>query len=78
MQILYDAPDMEESTKDTQVIYKEAVAIYHVTYDYAIIHGVQKCGFAWKVAGSALCNLYAWSTEKPLMILPSFLRELLN
>ncbi|EYU40506.1 hypothetical protein MIMGU_mgv1a0199442mg, partial [Erythranthe guttata] len=55
-QLLYDAPDMEESAKDTEVIYKEAIAIYHVTYDYATSHGVEKCSFAWRVAGSALCN----------------------
>ncbi|KAH6812867.1 hypothetical protein C2S51_021885 [Perilla frutescens var. frutescens] len=81
-QMLYEAPDMEESAKDTQVIYEEAVAIYHVTYDYASIYGVEKCGFAWKVAGSALCNLCAWKSaarnEKPVMILPSILRGLLN
>ncbi|KAL9141791.1 hypothetical protein ABFS82_14G127600 [Erythranthe guttata] len=81
-QLLYDAPDMEESAKDTEVIYKEAIAIYHVTYDYATSHGVEKCSFAWRVAGSALCNLYAWSfagpRRKPLTISQSVLRELLN
>ncbi|KAH6812754.1 hypothetical protein C2S51_021772 [Perilla frutescens var. frutescens] len=69
-QLLYEAPDMEESAKDTQVIYEEAVAIYHVTYDYASVYGVEKCRFAWKVAGSALCNLCAWNSaarkEKPV------------
>ncbi|KAH6827519.1 hypothetical protein C2S53_007864 [Perilla frutescens var. hirtella] len=80
--LLYEAPDMEESAKDTQVIYEEALAIYHVTYDYASIYGVEKCGFAWKVAGSALCNLCAWKSaarnEKPVTIMPSVLRSLLN
>ncbi|KAL0374399.1 UNVERIFIED_CONTAM: putative RNA-dependent RNA polymerase 5 [Sesamum radiatum] len=81
--LLYDAPDMEESSKDTTVIYKEALAIYHVTYDYAkSMDDIGKCSFAWKVGGSALCNLYAWKTagpkEKPLTILPSVIREMLN
>ncbi|XP_011093632.1 probable RNA-dependent RNA polymerase 5 isoform X1 [Sesamum indicum] len=82
-EFLYDAPDMEESSKDTTVIYKEALAIYHVTYDYAkSMDDIGKCSFAWKVGGSALCNLYAWKTagpkEKPLTILPSVIREVLN
>ncbi|KAL6560944.1 hypothetical protein OROHE_006121 [Orobanche hederae] len=81
-QLLYDAPDMEESAKKTQLIYEEAIAIYHVTYDYAINHGVKKCCFAWRVAGSALCNLCAWRLagpkEKPLTILPSVLHDLLH
>ncbi|KAL3820984.1 hypothetical protein ACJIZ3_006889 [Penstemon smallii] len=82
-QLLYDAADMEESTKSTEMIYEEALAIYHVTYDYAISQGeIGKCNFAWKVAGSALCNIYAWKLagpkEIPLVILPSVLRDLLN
>ncbi|KAL0339030.1 UNVERIFIED_CONTAM: putative RNA-dependent RNA polymerase 5 [Sesamum angustifolium] len=81
--LLYDAPDMEESSKDTTVIYKEVLAIYHVTYDYAkSMDDIGKCSFAWRVGGSALCNLYAWKTagpkEKPLTILPSVIREMLN
>ncbi|KAL1532896.1 RNA-directed RNA polymerase [Salvia divinorum] len=79
-QLLYDAADMEESAKDTTVLYEESLAIYHVTYDMA--GSVEKCGFAWRVAGSALCNLCAWKSvapkEKPLTMLPSLLRDLLN
>lgn len=75
---MYDAPDLEESTKDTRVIYFEAIAIYHITYDYArdILArdiaagsarfgddaGVKKCAFAWKVAGSALYSFLAWGS----------------
>lgn len=79
MQLLYDAPDLEESTKkDTRVIYLEAIAIYHITYDYArdILArdiaagsapygedaGVKKCAFVWKVAGSALYSFLAWGS----------------
>ena len=39
---------MEESSKNSEVIYEEAVAIYHVTYDYAVSQGVEECGCAWK------------------------------
>ncbi|EYU30717.1 hypothetical protein MIMGU_mgv1a001145mg [Erythranthe guttata] len=81
-QLLYEAGDMEESAKSSEVIYDEAIAIYHVTYDYAMEHGVEKCNFAWRIAASALCNLCAWKLagprEKPLPILPSLLRELLT
>ncbi|GER48842.1 RNA-dependent RNA polymerase family protein [Striga asiatica] len=81
-QLLYEASDMEESQKDSSVIYDEAIAIYNVTYDYAMSHGVEKCGFAWRVAGSALCSLCAWQlaspNEKPVVILPSVLRDLLK
>ncbi|KAL3625438.1 hypothetical protein CASFOL_030892 [Castilleja foliolosa] len=80
--LLYDAPEMEESAKKTEMIYMEAVAIYHVIYDYAMSHGVERCSFAWKVAGSALCNYFAWGSagpkEKPLTILPSVLRDLMH
>ncbi|KAL6585921.1 hypothetical protein OROMI_002565 [Orobanche minor] len=82
MQLLYEAPDMEESPKDSEVIYDEAIAIYHVTYDYAMSQGIEKCGFVWRVAGSALCSLCAWKLagpkEKPIVILPSVLHDLLN
>ncbi|KAK4391719.1 putative RNA-dependent RNA polymerase 5 [Sesamum angolense] len=76
------APCMEESAKNTEEIYEEAIAIYHVVYDYAMRHGVTRCSFAWKVAGSALCDLCAWKLagpkEEPIAILPSVLRELLK
>lgn len=83
MQLLYGAAEMEESPKNTQVIYDEAVAIYHATYEHAAMtQSVEKCGFAWRVAGTALCNLCAWQSaapkEMPFTILPSVLRDLLN
>ncbi|XP_075489754.1 putative RNA-dependent RNA polymerase 5 [Primulina tabacum] len=82
-QLLYDAPDIEESEKNTEQIYEEAVAIYNVTYDHAIsCNEVGRCGFCWRVAGSALFNIYAWkvsgSKERPIVILPSVLREILH
>nr|KAJ0194431.1 hypothetical protein LSAT_V11C800427290 [Lactuca sativa] len=55
-QLLYGALDFKDSTRNIDEIYEEAVAIYHVSYEYAIRRkDVAKCGFAWKVAGSALC-----------------------
>lgn len=79
VQLLYEAEDFHKSRKDIDDLYNEALAIYHVTYNYAISKGaVSKCGFAWKIAGSALCSLHAFSTkENPMSILPSVLREML-
>ncbi|XP_022732295.1 probable RNA-dependent RNA polymerase 3 isoform X2 [Durio zibethinus] len=57
---LYGATEFEQRQKPLDQIYKEALAIYNISYDYAIkIDDVSKCGFAWKVAGSALLSLYA-------------------
>ncbi|KAK9055021.1 hypothetical protein SSX86_026100 [Deinandra increscens subsp. villosa] len=55
-QMLYEASDYKESTRNIEDVHYEALAIYHVAYDYAKSRNdVAKCGFAWKVAGSALC-----------------------
>lgn len=83
MQLLYDAPEMEESKKNTEDIYKEALAIYHLTYEFAKSRDdIGKCKFAWSVAGTALCEVYAWgsagSKERPFIVLPSVMREILN
>nr|XP_043622606.1 probable RNA-dependent RNA polymerase 5 isoform X2 [Erigeron canadensis] len=57
--MLYGASDLKDSTRNMDDVYDEALAIYHVCYDYAIRwKDVGKCGFAWKVAGSALCAYY--------------------
>ncbi|KAL2500917.1 putative RNA-dependent RNA polymerase 5 [Forsythia ovata] len=82
-QLLYDAPEMEESRKNTEDIYKEALAIYHVTYKFAESRDdIGKCKFVWSVAGTALCEVYAWnlagSKERPFIVLPSVMREILN
>ncbi|XP_071723572.1 probable RNA-dependent RNA polymerase 5 [Rutidosis leptorrhynchoides] len=54
--MLYGAPDFKDTTRNIEHVYDEALAIYHVTYDYAKSRkDIGKCGFAWKVAGSALC-----------------------
>lgn len=78
-QLMYDASELEESGRDIEDIYNDALAIYHVTYDYAKKTDAQRCSFAWRVAGSALCKLYqCYQNEKPIVILPSVLREMLE
>ncbi|XP_051113989.1 probable RNA-dependent RNA polymerase 5 [Andrographis paniculata] len=81
-QLLYEAPEWEESPKDSEKIAVEAVAIYNVAYDYAMKNGVAKCSFAWNVAGSTLCQMFACDMfgqkETPIAILPSVLRELVR
>ncbi|KAI8021430.1 putative RNA-dependent RNA polymerase 3 [Camellia lanceoleosa] len=82
-QLLYGAAVFEESPRNSEDIYNEALAIYNVTYDYAKRNrDVKKCGFAWKVAGSALFKLHvikqSEKTENPIVCSPSVLREVLN
>ncbi|TKY44576.1 RNA-dependent RNA polymerase 5 [Spatholobus suberectus] len=69
---------MEDSQKNISDIYNEALAVYHVTYEYAMqTKSVRKCGFAWKVAGSALTSLYIMKqNHKTLKCAPSVLREI--
>ncbi|KAL6006092.1 hypothetical protein ACLOJK_040137 [Asimina triloba] len=80
LQILYNQTlEFEESTRNTEEIFNDALAIYRVCYNYAKTQGeAQRCGFAWKVAGHALCKLYAMrQNERSIVCLPSVLRELL-
>ncbi|PIA42750.1 hypothetical protein AQUCO_02000301v1 [Aquilegia coerulea] len=72
-QILYDAEEFEDSTRRKEDIFNEALAIYNVSYDYG------KFSFAWKVAGRALCTLYASKQDKVLIVCQkSVLREILK
>ncbi|KAE9600337.1 putative RNA-directed RNA polymerase [Lupinus albus] len=59
-------------------LYYEALAVYHVTYDYAILRNdVKKCAFAWKVAGSTLTNIYIVQQNLNARVFnPSVLREI--
>ncbi|RDX71616.1 putative RNA-dependent RNA polymerase 5, partial [Mucuna pruriens] len=77
-EILYGAAKMEDSPKKISDIFNEALAVYRVTYEYAIqTKLVNKCGFAWKVAGSALTTLYTMKqNHKALNCAPSVLREI--
>ncbi|XP_071911032.1 probable RNA-dependent RNA polymerase 5 isoform X1 [Coffea arabica] len=80
-ELLYEAAELQESKKKMEEINNEALAIYHVSYDHAIGRGcISKCSFAWRVAGSALCNLHATNTstnEYPTLVVPSILRNAL-
>lgn len=77
-QLLYGCEEFEDSTKSLEQIFQEALAIYQVTYKYARRErSVEKCHFAWKVAGSALCKLYAKNQgERTMTCSPSVLKEL--
>jgi RNA-dependent RNA polymerase len=58
--MFYDAAELEESQKNRFAVFKEACAIYQLVYENALKkNDVGKCGFAWKVAGRALCQFYA-------------------
>ncbi|KAK1580096.1 hypothetical protein QYE76_072043 [Lolium multiflorum] len=58
-QMLYEAVELEESQRNRFVVFKEACAIYQIVYEKALQKDdVGKCGFAWKVAGRALCQFY--------------------
>ncbi|XP_058074194.1 probable RNA-dependent RNA polymerase 5 isoform X2 [Magnolia sinica] len=78
--ILYGAAEFEESRRNRGEIFSEALAIYRLSYDYAKkTSKVRRCGFAWKVAGRALCQLHAIKqNESSILCLPSVLREVLN
>ncbi|XP_030527505.1 probable RNA-dependent RNA polymerase 5 [Rhodamnia argentea] len=79
-QLLYSAPEFEESPRKPEDIFNEALAIYNTVYDYAMQwNDIGKCGFAWKVAGPALCRYYAMRQEqKSIVCLPSVLKEVFS
>lgn len=57
--MLYSATEFEQSTREVNDIYKDALAIYRVTYDSAqSAQDAGKCYFAWQVAGTALCKFH--------------------
>ena len=74
---MYGAEELEGSPRSNEEVYQEALAIYQVTYDHAMRRSVRNCGFAWKVAGSALFKLYAIKhSERSFHCLPSVMREI--
>ncbi|KAL1289441.1 probable RNA-dependent RNA polymerase 3 isoform X4 [Arachis hypogaea] len=78
-QKLYGGADnMEDSARDINDIYNDALAVYNVTYDHAMaVKQVGKCRFAWMVAGSPLCSLYNLKQdEKAFVVSLSILREI--
>ncbi|XP_062090886.1 probable RNA-dependent RNA polymerase 5 isoform X2 [Humulus lupulus] len=78
--ILYEAEEFEDSKRNIDEIHNEALAIYHLSYDYAKSRGgASYCSFAWSVAGPALYNILIskQAGEKAIQCLPSVLRELI-
>ncbi|XP_062149198.1 probable RNA-dependent RNA polymerase 5 isoform X1 [Alnus glutinosa] len=78
--ILYGAAEFEESRRGMEEIFSEALAIYHITYDFANSRrSASYCSFAWRVAGPALFKYHAMKKgEKSFVCLPSVLREIFN
>ncbi|OMO82668.1 RNA-dependent RNA polymerase, eukaryotic-type [Corchorus capsularis] len=78
--ILYGATEIEQRERPLDQIHQEARAIYNVCYDYARqVNDVKKCGFAWKVAGAALLNMYVSNHNEMLLpTVPSVLKELFS
>jgi len=57
--VLYKVEEFEYSLRERFDLFNEAYAVYQVVYEHATsCNQVSKCGFAWKVAGRALCQLY--------------------
>ncbi|KAF8705693.1 hypothetical protein HU200_030888 [Digitaria exilis] len=57
--IHYEAEEFEASPRSKLDLFSDACAIYQVVYEHAAPRNeVSKCGFAWKVAGRTLCELY--------------------
>ncbi|KAF8663268.1 hypothetical protein HU200_055878 [Digitaria exilis] len=55
----YEAEEFEASPRSKLDLFSDACAIYQVVYEHAAPRNeVSKCGFAWKVAGRMLCELY--------------------
>ncbi|XP_050217992.1 probable RNA-dependent RNA polymerase 5 [Mercurialis annua] len=77
-QLLYEAPEFEESKRPIADVFEDALALYEVCYDYAKSRGdVSRCGFAWKLAGRALCKYYIISqSEHSITCVPSVLKEM--
>ncbi|XP_044347912.1 probable RNA-dependent RNA polymerase 3 [Triticum aestivum] len=58
--MLYDAEEFDDSLRNYNEVFGEACAIYQIVYEYARRQNkATLCGFAWKVAGRALCHLHA-------------------
>ncbi|KAJ3693854.1 hypothetical protein LUZ60_009334 [Juncus effusus] len=57
--ILYGGTtEFQESKRPNEDIYNEALRIYQIVYNRAEARGTASCGFAWRLAGHALCQYY--------------------
>jgi RNA-dependent RNA polymerase len=62
--MLYDASEFEQTQRDPDDVFSEACVIYQIVYEKARwSNDASRCGFAWKVAGRALCHFYALKNE---------------
>ncbi|ESQ50360.1 hypothetical protein EUTSA_v10001896mg [Eutrema salsugineum] len=68
-QELYGAASFEDSKISLEELYLQALALYNISYDYAILKNkVRYCGFVWKVAGPVLCRFYLEKTDEKSML----------
>ncbi|CAE5990913.1 unnamed protein product [Arabidopsis arenosa] len=73
-QEFYGAAGFKESKRSLEELYPNALALYNITYDYAIKkNNVKSCGFVWKVAGPVLCRFYE---KNSIMCSISVLKEI--
>ncbi|VVA99746.1 unnamed protein product [Arabis nemorensis] len=80
-QEFYGAAGFEERKISLEELYLQALALYNIVYDHAIVKNkVRNYGFVWKVAGPVLCRFYREKTmrEKSLLCSVSVLKELLG
>uniref|UniRef100_A0A0D9UXX7 RNA-dependent RNA polymerase n=1 Tax=Leersia perrieri TaxID=77586 RepID=A0A0D9UXX7_9ORYZ len=62
--MLYDASEFELTQRCLEDVFSEACVIYQIVYEKArSVNKAGTCGFAWKVAGRALCHFYALKNE---------------
>ncbi|CAI0543503.1 unnamed protein product [Linum tenue] len=84
-----EAVDFHTTKKKKEHLFVEARALYQVVYDYAESQrrkassikeqqsAIRLCGFAWRVAGTALCALCISSrAEKPMLCSESAFKEM--
>ncbi|XP_043721200.1 probable RNA-dependent RNA polymerase 5 [Telopea speciosissima] len=76
----YHAPEFRSSARNEEEIFNDALAIYHLAYDYAKQkNDAGKCKVVWKIAGQALCKIYLKrQNDEPIFCSKSVLREVLN
>lgn len=78
---MYGCDDFKETLRNMNDVHVDALALYHICYDYAKSKGdIRKCNFVWKVAGHALCHFHAMEAKEKCMLycLPSVLAKILN
>lgn len=69
--MLYHADEFKETKRELTEVYAEACVIFRVAYERArATNNVNRCGFAWKVAGDALCHLSATKYPGQTVLVP--------